>query len=235
MPVQKRILTRLRGSRNLTVLSLEEFQKEYETDVSPVTIRDRRFQFFVPKTIDPFLNPDDPLKQFPLWTKIWDASLILADELASLSVRPGRAFVEIGCGLGLVGIVAASFGHEVTMTEYDPHALAFARANALLNGLGELRVRPLDWNQPALNETFDLIIGSEIIYHERDFDSIRGLFQRLSKPGGEIILCAEIRKTNMAFLSLLQNTYAIKARRKTLRSEAKNISVMLCHLSSKLE
>jgi hypothetical protein len=45
----------------LTVLSLEEFKKEYETDVSQVTIRDRRFQFFVPKTIDRFLNPDDPL------------------------------------------------------------------------------------------------------------------------------------------------------------------------------
>jgi 2-polyprenyl-3-methyl-5-hydroxy-6-metoxy-1,4-benzoquinol methylase len=119
------------------------------------------------------------------------------------------------------------------MTEYDPHALAFASANALLNGLGELRVRPLDWNQPALNETFDLIIGSEIIYHERDFDPIRELFARLLKPGGEIILCAEIRKTNMAFLSLLQNSYVIKARKKTLRSEAKNISIMLCHLSPK--
>ena len=217
----------------MITLSLEEFQKEYETDVSSVTIRDRRFQFFVPKTIDRFLSPDDPLKQFPLWAKIWDASLILADELASLSVRPGRAFVEIGCGLGLVGVVAASFGHEVTMTEYDPHALAFASANALLNGLGELRVRPLDWNQPALNETFDLIIGSEIIYHERDFDPIQELFARLLKPGGEIILCAEIRKMNMAFLSLLQNSYVIKARKKTLRSEAKNISIMLCHLSPK--
>ena len=217
----------------MTVLSLEEFQKEYETDVSPVTIRDRRFQFFVPKTIDRFLNPDDPLNRFPLWAKIWDASLILADELASLSVRPGRAFVEIGCGVGLVGIVAASFGHDVTITEYDPHALAFARANALLNGLAGLRVMPLDWNQPALNRTFDFIIGSEIIYHERDFDPIRELFKMLLKPGGEIILCAEIRTTNMAFLSLLQNTYAIKARKKTLRSEAKNIPVMLCHLSPK--
>lgn len=217
----------------MTVLSLEEFKKEYETDVSQVTIRDRRFQFFVPKTIDRFLNPDDPLKQFPLWAKIWDASLILADELASQPVHPGTTFLEIGCGLGLVGIIAASFGHEVTMTEYDPHALAFARANASLNGLDELKVVPLDWNQPPPNEAFDLIIGSEVIYHERDFDPIRELFARLLRPGGEIILCAEIRKTNMAFLSLLQNSYAIKARKKTLRSETKNISIMLFHLSPK--
>lgn len=218
-----------------TPLSLEEFQKEYETDVSPVTIRNRRFRFLVPKSIDRFLNPDDPLKQFPLWAKIWDASLILADELASLPVHPGTTFVEIGCGVGLVGVVAASFGHDMTMTEYDPHALAFARANALLNGLDTLRVRPLDWHRPALDETFDFIIGSEVIYHERDFDPIRELFQMLLKPGGEIILCAEIRKTNMAFLSLLQDTYAVKARKKTLRSEAKNISVLLCHLSPKQE
>ena len=211
--------------------SLEEFQKEYETDVSPVAIRNRRFQFLVPKSIDRFLNPDDPFEQFPLWAKVWDASLILADELASLPVRAGTTFVEIGCGLGLVGVVAASFGHNVTLTEYDPHALAFARANALLNGLAGLRVMPLDWNQPELNETFDFVIGSEIIYHERDFDPIRRLFEKLLKPGGEVILCAEIRKTNMSFLGLLQDSYTIKARKKTLRSEAKNLSVMLCHLS----
>jgi 2-polyprenyl-3-methyl-5-hydroxy-6-metoxy-1,4-benzoquinol methylase len=214
---------------------LEEFQKEYETDVSPVAIRDRRFQFLVPKSIDRFLNPDDPFEQFPLWAKIWDASLILADELASLPVSPGATFVEIGCGLGLVGVVAASFGHEVTMTEHDPHALAFARANALMNGLDGLRVMPLDWNQPALNETFDFIVGSEIIYHERDFQPIRELFRRLLKPGGEIILCSEIRSTNMDFLRLLQDSFEIKARKKTLRSEAKNISVMLCNLRPKVQ
>jgi 2-polyprenyl-3-methyl-5-hydroxy-6-metoxy-1,4-benzoquinol methylase len=94
---------------------------------------------------------------------------------------------------------------------------------------------PLDWNQPALNETFDFIVGSEIIYHERDFQPIRELFQRLLKPGGEIILCSEIRSTNMDFLSLLQNSYEIKARKKTLRSEAKNISVILCNLKPKVQ
>ncbi len=219
----------------MRTLSLEEFQKEYETDVSPVTIRNRRFQFLVPKSIDRFLNPDNPFEQFPLWAKIWDASLILADELAGLSVSPGATFVEIGCGLGLVGVVAASFGHDVTMTEHDPHALAFVRANALMNGLDRLRVMPLDWDQPALDKTFDFIVGSEIIYHERDFDPIRELFQRLLKPGGEIILCSEIREANMGFLSFLQDSYEIKARKKTLRSEAKNISVILCNLRPKVQ
>jgi 2-polyprenyl-3-methyl-5-hydroxy-6-metoxy-1,4-benzoquinol methylase len=219
----------------LTTLSLDEFQREYETDFSPVTIRNRRFQFFVPKSIERFLHPDDSFEQFPLWAKIWDASLILADELASLPVSPGRTFLEIGCGLGLVGVVAASFGHKVTMTEHDPHALAFARANALLNGLDRLSVGPLDWNKPALNETFDFIVGSEIIYHERDFHPIGELFRRLLNPGGEIILCSEIRSTNMGFLGLLQDSYEIKARKKTLRSEVKNVSVMLCHLSPKVQ
>ena len=219
----------------MRTLSLDEFQREYETDFSPVTIRNRRFQFFVPKSIERFLHPDDPFEQFPLWAKIWDASLILADELASLPVSPGATFLEIGCGLGLVGVVAASFGHKVTMTEHDAHALAFARANALLNELDRLSVGPLDWNKPALNETFDFIVGSEIIYHERDFHPIGELFRRLLKPGGEIMLCSEIRSTNMGFLGLLQDSYEIKARKKTLRSEVKNVSVMLCHLSPKVQ
>lgn len=216
------------------MLSLEAFRKAYETDISEVVIRGQRFRLFVPKTIDRFIDEDDVLQRFPLWSKIWEASLILADELASMTVHPGKTFLEIGSGLGLVGVVAASFGHNVTLSEYDPHALAFARANAQLNGCSSVRIVSLDWNKPELNGMFDFIVGSEVIYHERDFEPLQAMFRKFLVPGGEVILCAEMRKTNMAFFGLMQEGYAIKARKKTLRAAGKNISVILCEMTPRL-
>jgi 2-polyprenyl-3-methyl-5-hydroxy-6-metoxy-1,4-benzoquinol methylase len=215
------------------MLSLEAFQKSYETDTAEVLIRGRRFRLFLPKSIDRFIDDHDVLYRFPLWSKVWEASLILADELAGMPVRPEKTFLEIGCGLGLVGVVAASFGHQITMTENDPHALAFARANAWLNGCSNVRILSFDWNKPEMDGVFDVIVGSEVIYHERDFEPLQEVFQKFLKPGGEVILCAEMRRTNMAFFSLMQESYEIKGRKKTLRSEEKNISLILCSMSPK--
>ncbi len=216
------------------MLSLEAFQKAYETDISEVVIRGQRFRLFVPSTIDRFIDEDDVFHRFPLWSKIWEASLVLADELASMTVHPGKTFLEIGSGLGLVGVVAASFGHNVTLSEYDPHALAFAWANAQLNGCSSVRIVSLDWNKPELNGMFDFIVGSEVIYHERDFEPLQAMFRKFLEPGGEVILCAEMRKTNMAFFGLMQESYAIKPREKTLRAAGKNISVILCNMTPRL-
>jgi methylase of polypeptide subunit release factors len=58
---------------------------------------------------------------------------ILSGHLADLSPVVNKRLLEIGGGVGLVSIVAATFGHKITMTEWDPDALNFARANAFSN------------------------------------------------------------------------------------------------------
>lgn len=113
--------------------SLESFDRKYETETKDVVIRGRRFSVLVPRTLDRFVDPHDIFNNFALWSKLWEASIVLADYLAGTTTDPQKRFLEIGCGLGLVGVVASSFGHEVTMTEYNPDTLNFARANAQKN------------------------------------------------------------------------------------------------------
>ena len=215
------------------MFSLESFKKQYDVDTTDVTIRERGFRFFVNRSLDPFIDSEDIFHDFPLWTKIWEASIVLADYLAGLDVKQEKSFLEIGCGIGLVGIVAASFGHRMIMTEYNRDALNFARANAQLNQTQDLDIRKLDWNRPQLEGTYDYIVGSEVIYKERDFESLTNLFRTYLVEGGEIILAEGIRKTSMAFMKKMGDRYQITAQRKVLRGNDTEIPLMLARMRGK--
>ncbi|RJR39640.1 MAG: methyltransferase domain-containing protein [Desulfobacteraceae bacterium] len=210
------------------MFSIEFFHKNYETDVCEAGIRGRKFRFFRPRYIEPFVASENPLHDFPLWCKIWEPSLFLADHLASIVPEPGKRFLEIGGGLGLVSVVASSFGHTITMTEHIPDALAFARANAMENGCSDLEIVDLDWNDFSMKERFDCIVGSEIVYSERDFDPLERLFGKLLKPDGEVLLVSGVRKTSIAFFARMQEIFQVKGQKKTLRSASKEFPLILC-------
>ncbi len=215
------------------MFSLESFRKGYETDTTNVVIRKRDFTFFVPKTLDRFIDPQDVFHDFPLWSKIWEASIVLADYLGGIPPETGKRFLEIGCGLGLVGIIASSFGHHVTMTEHNPHALNFSRANAKMNAslVGpNLVIRELDWNRPQLQGTFDFIVGSEVIYKEGDYQPIQGLIETFLVPNGEVILAEGVRKTSVNFFRQMGEFFNIKAQKKVLRSKEEEKKVLLCRM-----
>jgi tRNA1(Val) A37 N6-methylase TrmN6 len=215
------------------MLSLESFQEKYDTTTSELVIKGRTFRFFMPRALDDFVDQQDIFRDFPLWIKIWEASFVLAEYLAGLDPKAGKKFLEIGCGLGVVGIVASSFGHHVTMTEYNKDALNFARANALLNEASNLEIRVLDWYHPEIEGSFDYIVGSEILYREGDFQPILKLLRTFLKEGGEIILAEGIRKTSMAFMHQMSDYFHITAQKKVLRSHGKEMAIMLCRMKPK--
>ncbi len=215
------------------MFDLKKFKQSYETDITKLVIKDKEFSFFVPATIEPFLNPDNPMEGFPLWAKIWEASIVLAQFLAESSPRPGKTILEIGGGSGAVSIVGSSFGHNITLTEYDERALEFARANAALNNCKNLRIERLDWHNPNLSGKFDTIIGSEVIYNERDFQPITRIFETYLKPGGDIFLAESLRKTTLEFFHQMSSHYEIKAQKKIIRGPDQEIRVIFCRMTPK--
>jgi predicted nicotinamide N-methyase len=204
-----------------------------ETEEKSLKIRGRPFTLLTPKSIEEYIDPENPLQDFPLWAKAWEASWVLADFLAGLPAEPEKRFLEIGCGLGLVGVVAASFGHKVVMTEHNPDALPFARANAELNHCSGVEVIDLDWHSPSLYGRFDYIVGSEVVYHEKDFEPLKNLFERLLKPEGEVILCEGVRKTSLGFFKEMQRHFDLRAQQKSIRSPEKTVLVVLCRMKPK--
>jgi predicted nicotinamide N-methyase len=212
------------------MFSLDEFHRNYETAVTPVTINGRSLTLFTPKSIDRFVNSTDAMVNFPLWAKIWEASTVLAGYLIRQPARSHETLLEIGCGLGLAGIAAAKAGYRVTMTEIDPHALNFARANAMVNDCPEIVVERLDWNAPCLKGRYDTIAGSETVYKPEAIDSLVALFDRYLAPEGTIVLSTEMRSNNVDFWHRMEPRYHIQARRQTMRSDQGETHIALFRL-----
>ncbi len=215
------------------MVTLASFYRNYSTESRDLKIHGRQFNFVVPKTIDPFIDFENIVCGFPLWAKIWEPSWILAEHVARTPPSQMKKVLEIGSGIGVVGVVAASFGHDVTMTEYDENALQFASANAEINHCPEIRICRLDWHRPDLEDRFDTIIGSEVMFHERDCTPLLNLFRIYLKPNGRIIIASGVRQSVLDILRRLHRYFDVQINKYSIRSEDTCMPAILCHMSPK--
>jgi len=160
---------------------------------------------------------------------------VLAGYLAEMPVQADQKILEIGSGVGLVSIAAAAFGHNITMTESNPDALRFARANAFINGCPGLPILELDWNRPHLPDLFDYIVASEVTYKKEDLQPLVRLFKSCLKPHGEVIIAGEMRRVSKDFYQNLETEFNIKVLKKILRSATEQIAVFLFRMTRKVD
>ncbi|MBF0202624.1 MAG: methyltransferase [Desulfamplus sp.] len=213
------------------MFSLDAFKKEYDIELTTFALADRTLNLYVPKTIDRFINKDKPFEGFPLWAKIWEATAVLALHLSSIPPDPDRRIMEIGAGMGVAGIYAASLGHRVTITEYNRDALNFARANALENGIHDVDILSLDWRVPHPMGKFDRIIGSEVVFREADITTLLSVFKLYLLPGGTITLAEGMRKTSLDFVRVMEKHYSVRLKKQTVKSAKEDIPVVLIEMS----
>lgn len=119
----------------------------------------------------------------PHWGHLWPMSLAMARWVrTSLLVAPGGRVTEVGCGLGLVGIVAAARRASVTMTDIEDDALEWSAHNARLNGV-EVVVERFDWNDPpGWIPGPDLLLASDVLYEPGSHEAIATLIERAGCP-----------------------------------------------------
>src|SRR2546428_10951693 len=80
--------------------------------------------------------------------------------LAALEVGPCDLIMDLGCGYGVVGIVAArlSEGGHVILTDVNERAVALARKNIAANRIANAEVRLGDLYEPVRDMAFDHIV-----------------------------------------------------------------------------
>ena len=116
--------------------------------------------------------------------------------LSCVDFESGMRVLDLGCGCGLVGILAAQLcGEEnVVMSDIDPMAVEVAARNAARNGVGGVRTVVSD-GFADINETgFDLILSNPP--YQSDFSVAKGFiekgFNRL-KLGGRLVMVTKRR------------------------------------------
>ncbi len=115
------------------------------------------------------------------WATPWPSAMALGEVLASTPLLgPGVQVLEIGCGLGICGLVAAACGAKVTLTDVAPRAVELAAENARRNGLDDrCRTALLDWASPPGDLAADVVIGADVLYRQTAHRPIARLVQWL--------------------------------------------------------
>jgi len=143
----------------------------------------------LPAVPDKFLDDPDVLEAnrrddyMPYWSYLWPASGPMAKALIHADWPSGTPILELGSGIGLVGLAALARGWDVTFSDYDETSLELCRQNALRNHLPEPTLLKLDWRQPAAQQ-FPVILGCEVIYERRNHEPILDLLDQMLAPGG---------------------------------------------------
>ena len=104
--------------------------------------------------------------------KLWDAALALVAHVGSTSGNDecvhGKRVLELGSGVGAVGIGARLFGASRVVLSDIEDVVPLLEANIELNHVESVTAVALDWFQDVpsaiLEESFDLILASDVVY-----------------------------------------------------------------------
>ena len=158
-------------------------------------------------------HPDVQDERIPYWSDLWPSAIALSNYLISGSIiQPGQHVLEIGCGLGLPGIVAGRLGAKVILTDYMPEPLVFAKHNWNLNNSETASFKILDWRNPDPSYASDLVLAADVAYETKAFSDLINAFGVLVKPGGTLLLAEPNRAFAQSFVSQLKsNGFAVNS------------------------
>lgn len=117
--------------------------------------------------------------------------------LEHAKIDSGMRILDLGCGCGIVGIVAAKIAGEenVFMSDADPLAVEIARRNAVRNGVSGVRILLSKGFESIDASQFDLILSNPP--YQSDFSVAKSFiekgFNRL-KIGGRLVMVTKRRE-----------------------------------------
>jgi len=178
----------------------------------------------------------------------WGSAYLLAEMLTEspemfglFDACEGLRALELGAGTGLVGLTLGKLldarltQGTIVATDFYPSVLANLRKNVSLNFPvvvnAAVRVHTLDWSQfcvteeqdmiPPFDQSFDLILGADIIYEPEHAQWIKECVEKLlRRPGdddsvdvkpAQFHLVIPIRPTHVLEVSAVEDTFPLIA------------------------
>ena len=153
---------------------------------------------------DALLAASEGRAHFPFGLMLWESAVALAGELFARSAEcAGQRVLELGAGLGLAGVVAASLGAQVVQTDHDATALFACARTAQLNGVDGACQAIGDWHAWSNEALYDLIIGADVAYDGECHRALLAIFERNLARGGTVLLADPGREKQAAFVAMM--------------------------------
>eukprot|EP00520_Triparma_pacifica_P007100 CAMPEP_0118633882 /NCGR_PEP_ID=MMETSP0785-20121206/1237_1 /TAXON_ID=91992 /ORGANISM="Bolidomonas pacifica, Strain CCMP 1866" /LENGTH=461 /DNA_ID=CAMNT_0006524793 /DNA_START=51 /DNA_END=1434 /DNA_ORIENTATION=- len=158
---------------------------EDDDELIKINGRDGRvYEYFVNKS-------DGVLAQVGM--EPWDAGYaLLATILSDSSDLQGKRVLEVGAGIGFVGLTIGREERDtsVHLTDYDGDVLRILNKNTSNVGQGNVSCGNLDWFEEDTDKvgSFDVIIGAEVLYTPNHKILADVIFNHLKTHGKAIIV-----------------------------------------------
>lgn len=143
----------------------------------------------------------------PYFGVMWEAGIGLSQYLSS-SMCEGKKILEIGCGLALPSFVATRFGGNVIATDFHADVPLFLKKNQSENKIN-FQYEVMNWRNEIERTktslgTFDLVLGSDILYESQHPEQVAEALIAFLNPGGKIILADPGRAYIQKFISAMK-------------------------------
>ena len=190
---------------------LATIRTTFEVDFEPLQVDDSKLEVLTIKNMQNHLDGllkrhaiRDPLKDLPLWAKIWPGSFVLGRLLRKYNPE-GKSLLELGAGCGILGMVAAQHDFSrIVVSDVNEDALRFAKANILHNHLeNKMEVRRVDVQAPVtscgVSEKFDMLAASELLYLDDLHRPLLKFADHFLTPEGKALYCTDIARIKPRF------------------------------------
>lgn len=138
----------------------------------------------------------------PYGLELWPSAVMLAEHVVTMGEGAGRSALEIGCGLGLVSMVAARAGWKIVATDREPIALQCAAYNARQNEIAIDEFQTLNWHNPEFDRQFEYVFAADVLYQLVDHVPLLKCIQKVLAPHGIALIADPNRSVADRFESL---------------------------------
>lgn len=147
------------------------------------------------------LHPDI---DFPFWTRLWPSAIALSIFLReNEGLIKGKKVLELGAGLGLPSVVAATKAQSVTSSDHIDAAVETMAKSFSHHGFKNANSVRIDVRGIPEELQGDLLLLSDVNYDPQLFPDLMKLVKRFLKNGSTIILSTPQRIMGSAFIESL--------------------------------